>query len=100
MAMAYDELVCQRWPGRTLSGDAHLGIARREGRVHEAAFRQADADVDAWVEQPKALPQKSWWNAAGKGTRRQQGLGKWGSKCHERQQGDEDEAQRRERARQ
>ena len=77
VALIYDELVRRKWWDRSLSGDARLDIAQVAGVVDEAAFRQAEADFDARVRQPKVQAHKSWWNDADKGTYRQKGWGKW-----------------------
>ena len=56
VALIYDELVRRKWSDKSLSGDARLDIAQVAGVVDEAAFRQAEADFDARVRQPKCKP--------------------------------------------
>ena len=99
VALVYDELVRRKWSDRSLSGDARLDIAQVAGVVDEAAFRQAEADFDARVRQPKVQAHKSWWSDADKGTYRQKGWGKWGNKRGNRQQDQEEDAQPKKRER-
>ena len=83
VALVYDELVRRKWSDRSLSGDARLDIAQVAGVVDEAAFRQAEADFDARVRQPKVQAHKSWWNDADKGHVSPERLGQVGQQARQ-----------------
>ena len=99
VALIYDELVRHKCSDKSLSGDARLDTPQVAGVVDEAAFRQAEADFDARVRQPKVQAHKSWCSDADKGTYRQKGWGKWGNKRGNRQQDQEEDAQHKKRER-